>query len=92
MIQIAWTSKAQHDVVRLHEFLSVVNARAARSVVQMLVAAPARLEQHPRIGERIDEFAPREIRLLLVGKYEMRYEIAGPNIYILRIWHSRENH
>nr|WP_246374149.1 type II toxin-antitoxin system RelE/ParE family toxin [Gluconacetobacter tumulicola] len=26
----------------------------------------------------------------MIGDYEVRYEIAGDSIYILRIWHSRE--
>lgn len=37
------------------------------------------------------EFAPREVRYILVGDYEMRYEIsANEDIWILRLWHTRE--
>ena len=43
------------------------------------------------MGERLEEFEPREVRRLLVGHYEMRYELQESNIYILRIWHMREN-
>jgi hypothetical protein len=28
---------------------------------------------------------------ILVGKYEMRYEIQEPMIYVLRPWHTRED-
>ncbi|WP_341644828.1 hypothetical protein [Thauera sp. SDU_THAU2] len=28
---------------------------------------------------------------VLVGRYQMRYEIQGGTIYILRIWHTRED-
>ena len=34
---------------------------------------------------------PREVRRILVGHYEMRYEIRGSEIYILRLWHRRED-
>ena len=34
---------------------------------------------------------PREVRKLKVGKYEMRYEIVGAEIYILKIFHGRED-
>jgi hypothetical protein len=44
----------------------------------------------PRIGERLDEFQPREVRRILIGNYEMRYEIRGSIIHLLRIWHTRE--
>ena len=91
MMVLKWTSKAQSDLVRLFEFLSPVNRRAAARTVQTLTAAPARLLEHPRIGEQLEEFEPREVRRILVGHYEMRYEIQESTIYILRIWHTREN-
>ncbi len=49
------------------------------------------LLEHPRMGERLDEFAPREVRRLLVGIYEMRYEIKSETIFILRPWRVRED-
>lgn len=88
---LRWTSKALSDLVRLHEFLAPVNAKAAARIVQSLTAAPARLRDDLRIGERLQEFEPREVRRILVGHYEMRYEIRGSDVYILRIWHTREN-
>ncbi|MBR7513475.1 type II toxin-antitoxin system RelE/ParE family toxin, partial [Mycobacterium tuberculosis] len=36
-------------------------------------------------------FEPREVRRILVGQYEMRYEIQGDTIYVLRLWHTRED-
>ena len=90
-MQLKWTSKALSDVVRLHEFLSPVNAKAAAKVVQALTSAPIKLLRQPRMGEKLDEFEPREVRRLLVGRYELRYEIQDANIYVLRIWHTRED-
>jgi plasmid stabilization system protein ParE len=86
-----WTSKALGDLTRLHEFLAPVNPRAAAQVVQALAAAPDRLVLTPRLGERLDEFGPREVRRLLVGQYEMRYEIQDTTILVLRLWHTRED-
>lgn len=34
---------------------------------------------------------PREVRRIIVGNYELRYEIADATIFILRLWHCREN-
>jgi hypothetical protein len=62
-----------------------------RVPLKNLAATPKKLIQHPRLGERLDEFAPREIRRLLIGDYELRYEIQGEMIFLLRIWHTREN-
>jgi hypothetical protein len=60
-------------------------------VVQALTAAPTVLLTNPRLGEQLFEFAPREIRRLLVGQYELRYEIQEATIFVLRLWHSRED-
>lgn len=90
-MQLKWTSKALADLARLYEFLAPVNRPAAARTVQSLTQAPSSLLANPRIGERLDEFEPREVRRVLVGRYEMRYEAQENSIYILRIWHTRED-
>jgi plasmid stabilization system protein ParE len=91
MIRIRWTAKALDDLARLHEFLRAVNPAAAVKAVEMLTTGPERLIEHPRFGEAVRRYAPREVRRLLIGRYEMRYEIVGEDIYLLRIWHMRED-
>jgi plasmid stabilization system protein ParE len=90
-VQIVWTSKAVGDLVRLHAFLAQVNPPAARAVLLQLKAGPRHLQVHPRLGERLPEFGVREVRRLIVGDYEMRYELTPDALWILRIWHTREN-
>ena len=90
-MELKWTSKALSDLARLHEFLSSLNKQAAATIVQSLTAAPAKLMAQPRLGERLEEFDPREVRRILVGHYEMRYEMQHSIIYVLRLWHSRED-
>jgi plasmid stabilization system protein ParE len=90
-MELKWTSKGLSDLARLYDFLAPVNPAAAGRVVQSLTAAPSGLLVNPRIGERLEEFDPREVRRILAGNYEMRYEIRDSMIYILRIWHTREN-
>jgi len=89
-MELKWTSKALSDLARLYEFLAPLNREAAARTVQSLSAAPNSLLANPRIGERLEEFEPREVRRILVGHYEMRYEIQESTIYLLRLWHSRE--
>ena len=89
-MELKWTSKALSDLVRLYEFLSPLNQQAAVTTVQSLTAAPAKLLAQPRIGEKLEEFEPREVRRILLGHYEMRYEIQQSTIYVLRLWHTRE--
>lgn len=89
-MQIQWTSKALGDLARLYEFLAPLNKAAAARTIQSLVKAPNSLTSNPRIGEKLDEFLPREVRRILVANYELRYEINRDAISILRVWHTRE--
>ncbi len=91
LMELKWTSKALSDLVRLHEFLAPVNKPAAARAVQTLTKAPTVLLANPRIGEQLFQFEPREVRRILVGRYEIRYEISGEVIYLLRLWHTRED-
>lgn len=86
-----WTSKALSDLVCLHDFLAPIDSQAAARTVQTLTGALGRLLEHPRIGEKLEQYEPREVRRIIVGHYEVRYEIALSTIYILRLWHTRED-
>lgn len=88
---LKWTNKALSDVQRLYEFLAPASQTAAARAVQALVAAPDDLLKNPRIGAKLDQFAPREVRRIFVGQYELRYEIQDTTLYILRLWHTREH-
>ena len=90
-MELKWTAKALSDLTRLYEFLALVNQPAAARTVQQLTAAPTTLLANPRIGERLEEFEPRDVRRVLIGHYEMRYEIVGSTVYLLRLWHTRED-
>ncbi|MFU3311525.1 type II toxin-antitoxin system RelE/ParE family toxin [Pseudomonas aeruginosa] len=74
-MELKWTSKGLSDVARLYEFLATVNKEAAARTVQQLTSAPTALLTNPRLGERLEEFEPRDVRRILIGHYEMRYEI-----------------
>jgi len=91
VIVLKWTGRAVSDLARLYEFLVLVNREAAARTVQALTSAPTSLLANPRIGEKLEEFEPREVRRILVGHYEMRYEIQESTIYVLRLWHTRED-
>jgi plasmid stabilization system protein ParE len=90
-VQIEWTVTALLDVERLFQFLVSVNPAAAKRFKESLTPIPQRLEAHPRQGPVLEAFDGREVRRLLIGNYEMRHEIVASTIFILRIWHTRED-
>ncbi|MDP2129242.1 MAG: type II toxin-antitoxin system RelE/ParE family toxin [Pseudohongiella sp.] len=90
-MELKWTSKALSDLTRLYDFLEPINRSAATRAVQVLAKAPVNLLTNPRIGEQLFQFEPREVRRILVREYEIRYEIQDSIIYVLRMWHTRED-
>ncbi|GAA0326322.1 type II toxin-antitoxin system RelE/ParE family toxin [Sphingomonas oligophenolica] len=90
-MKIVWTRRASADLVRLHAFLEPAAPDAAARLVRQLARAPDRLIEYPRIGEKLEAYEPREVRRIIVGHYELRYEIADAAIFILRLWHRRED-
>jgi len=55
------------------------------------VARARRIPAQPRLGEALPEFGDRDVRRVLVRRYEIRYEVSGSDIYILRVFHTRED-
>ena len=90
-MELKWTGKALSDLARLYEFMAPVNKPAAARAVQALTKAPTSVMIDARVGEQLFQFEPREVRRILIGQYEMRYEIVNETIYILRLWHTRED-
>ena len=90
-MSLKWTSSAQRDLARLHDFLVPVSPRTAAKIVQQLVAGAGRLVTYPQLGIGLEEFAPRDVRRVIIGDYELRYEVTDTAIYILRLWHARED-
>ena len=90
-MNIRWTDAARDDVVRLEQFLRQMNEQAAARAVQMIVSAPEKLLQMPRLGTAVEGYEPHEVRRLIVGTYELRYELVAEGIAVLRVWHTRED-
>lgn len=89
-MNIIWTPEGANDLRRFYAFLATIDPDAAVKIALMLQQAPNKLIAFPRIGERFETLAPRDIRKIKIGNYEMRYEIIGDEIYILKIFHVRE--
>ena len=89
-MKLEWANKAITDVARLHDFLAKMNPTAAARVALTLSVAPRQLLERPRSGRQLNQYLPREVRRIIVGNYEMRYELVDATVTILRVWHTRE--
>ena len=69
LMELKWTSKALSDLARLYDFLVLASKPAAARTVQSLTQAPVILLTHPRMGEQLFQFEPREVRRIFAGEY-----------------------
>lgn len=90
-MNLIFSKAAVHDLVRLRDFIAQHSPEAAQLVAQRLRGAIQKLVDTPQIGRPVDNMLG-EIRELIFGKYVVRYEVRQRYLYILRIWHGKEEH
>ncbi len=89
MNKLLFTLSAQKDLFRLREFIAAKNPTAARRISQRLKVSIQRLVDQPDMGINVDELPGTQD--LISGDYLVRYTILENHIYILRIWHAKED-
>ncbi|MGM3192077.1 type II toxin-antitoxin system RelE/ParE family toxin [Dickeya dadantii subsp. dieffenbachiae] len=89
-MEILWTQKAQDDLERIYRFASQYSRQHADDVLDRLFIGTTELVDHPRIGVSQTRYEPREVRKILFDDYEVHYEIQHNTIYIIDLWHTRE--
>ena len=82
---------ARRDLDRLTEFLAGKSERAALSASQVLVAAVLSLEQFSERGRPMKRRGWRE-RVVRFGNaaYIIQYRVSETEVFVARIFHSRE--
>jgi len=91
-MKVKYSPESIGDLQRVVEFVENKNPYAARRIAIDLQEGVERLKQFPQIGLPVLMAAnPEQLRDLYVGDYTVRYLITDEVIYILRIWHGKEN-
>jgi plasmid stabilization system protein ParE len=93
MAEVKWLPEALQDLHRLHSFLYQKNQGAAKSYAEIIIKGTQMLEESPSLGRPIDDDTGRRELFMPFGTsaYVLRYKLAGADVVIMRIWHSREN-
>jgi len=91
-MKIKYSPEAIDDLQRVVEFVEIKNPFAARRIAIDLQEGVEKLKQSPEIGLPVLKAPdPDQIRDLYINDYTVRYLITGEAIFILRIWHDKEN-
>lgn len=91
-MKIRFSPESVDDLHKVVEFVEIKNPFAARRIAINLQEGIDKLKQFPNIGLPVLKASdPETIRDLYIDNYTVRYLIADEIIYILRIWHNKEN-
>lgn len=95
-MQVLWIPRSQKDLQRIHDFELKRSKQRATRVVNALLDEADELDRSlpVRKGTSLSVYAPREVyRVIVMKDYEMHYEIdtAQNAIFILDVWHTKEN-
>lgn len=90
-MKISYSPESIGDLIRLREFIEIKNPQAAQKIALSINDGISQLKSFPLLGVEV-ELAPEpeKIRDLIIGNYIVRYLIHSKQIYILRIWHHKE--
>ena len=88
---VKWSASAQRDLARHRAFVAASDRRAAERVVLDLLSGALQLASYPQLGAQLEEFTPRDVRRLIIGDYELRYELRDAGADVVRVWHVRED-
>ncbi len=91
-MKVRYSSESIDDLHGVVEFVEEKNPFAARRIAIDLQEGVEKLKQFPKIGLPVLKASdPEQIRDLYITNYTVRYLIAEEIIYVLRIWHDKEN-
>ena len=91
-MKIKYSPEAVTDLQRVVDFVEMKNPYAARRIAIDIQEGVEKLKRFPEIGLSVMSSPdPSLIRDLFIKDYTIRYLITEEVIYILRIWHDKEN-
>lgn len=89
---LRYSLEAVEDLRRLREFIEEKNPAAARSAAATILKGLNQLKSFPLLGTKVSRAPdPGAVRDLVIGDYLARYLVHEKEIYVLRVWHQKEN-
>lgn len=87
-MQIRFSPESVGDLKRLYEFVAEHDIDAARTIALNLKSAINRFASFPHIGHPLEDL--EGVREFVFGRYVIRYLAKGEVVYVLRVWHGKE--
>lgn len=89
MGQVRWSREALSWLRQIRDHIAQDNPEAARRTATGIVDRVEVLSTFPEIGQRYEEVADREVRILLYGHYRIAYLVTEQrDVQLLGIFHG----
>ena len=90
-MKLSYSREAISDLIRLRKFIASKNPEVAKIIANSIRKGITQLKTFPYLGVEV-ELAPdpEMIRDLIIGNYIARYLVHQKQVYILRVWHHKE--
>ena len=90
-MNVLWSDESLSDMERIYEFHAQFSVPVAMRVMSMIRRATNLPVVFPQAGRSCVAYNPRDVRDLVVGDYQLRYEVDGKTIGVVRVWHCKED-
>ncbi len=91
-MNVRYSLEAVADLRRLRGFIEEKNPAAAPRAASTILRGINQLKAFPLLGTKVLRAPdPESVRDLVIGNYLARYLVYEKDIYVLRIWHQKEN-
>ncbi len=93
-MEIIWTDTAKNDLQNIFRFLkSDISEQKTKDIILQITNKVEILANMPLIGQKEPKFKGlrKEYRRLIESHYKIIYHIFSDNIYINRVFDSRQN-
>lgn len=93
MRELVWLDSAVNDLVRLRAFIAKENPTAAVRAARTIKEAAEWLIEYPAAGKPVKDLSShRDFSVRFgAGGYILRYRVLGESIYVIHVWHYRED-
>jgi addiction module RelE/StbE family toxin len=88
LIRVIWAPQAIQDVEAIRAHIARDSAHYADLVVERLVAAVERLQDHPRSGRVVPELGDDSIREVIHRNYRIVYRLRPDLVEIATVFHG----
>ncbi len=90
-MKVVWTKQAKRDLKAIHDYIAYDSEYYASEVIDTILEAEHRIDEHPTAGGLVRERMRKDIRQVKRYSYRIIYRILPARIDVLTVVHESRN-